>query len=228
MLTVAIGDIHGCLKELEQLVERVQKNFSDPIQWITIGDYVDRGPDSKGVIDFVRNLKAIALKGNHEDMLVKAYRGAPYQRYEWDQSYGRLTTPSFGVTKLEDIPLEYILWMERLPYFHIEYPAGDMQRVFVHAGIQRRYPVTMQSQNRDYMIWARDEFLLDERMDGGYVVHGHTPVCHLVGVTNRCSNRVNLDLGCCFGGLLTAAVFQCNRAQPVYTVSHTGKVSAFE
>lgn len=218
-ITVAIGDVHGCLDQLKALVGHVRTEFPDnEIQWIFVGDYIDRGPDSRGVIQFVNELpNTIALKGNHEDMLTTAWRSSDgYRQAQWDHEYGKITCKSFDVEQCGDIPMSYIRWMEERPYYHQD----SMGRVFVHAGIQRNLPLSMTAQSKQYMIWARHEFMLDPD-PSVFVIHGHTPV---FGGPDLHHNRVNIDTGCVYGGLLTAAVFGSNSIKPSHFIFHTGAV----
>lgn len=216
-LTVAIGDVHGCLEELERLVKQVRSFYEgQEIKWVFIGDYVDRGPDSKGVIDYVRDMgvdeEVVALMGNHEDMMVDAYEGRHTQ--DWTYQYGEITCPSFAFGNIGDVDKEYIDWMAALPLYH-----WDGLRTFCHAGIYRPHeyvvdiPAMLKKQTKQALIWIRHEFLNDERMSGGFVVHGHTP---FEGDRPQLhQNRLNLDTACCFGGVLSCAVFNDNDVFPI-------------
>lgn len=219
-LTIAISDVHGCLKELKQLVEHCYRLLpNNNLKFIFLGDYVDRGPDSKGVIDYVRQLNAIALLGNHEDMMLEAIGNLSYSS-EWRRHYGYITLPSFGVHQPFDTPQEYVTWMKELPYFY-----NDGLRTFVHAGIQRDRPLTMDEQNCNFMVWARHEFLNDPREEGGFVVHGHTPL--MTNKPDLRKNRINIDTGCVFGGRLTAAIFGSKAVQPTHYIQDDGTFVAF-
>lgn len=220
-LTVAIGDVHGELDKLKALLQACKEHLARAdVQYIFLGDYIDRGPDSKGVIDLVREMNAITLVGNHETMLLEAIDGGNLLQYQWDHSYGKITTYSFGVETCLGIPVEYTTWMRSLPYFH-----NDSLRTFVHAGIQRWRPILESTQSKDYMTWARDEFMNDPSLEGGFVVHGHTPRPGCPPDLRE--NRLNLDTGACFGGLLSAAVFDGKKPGPTHFIQHTGQLVAF-
>lgn len=220
--TLAIGDVHGCLDELKALVEHFNKSFDDTVEKriVFIGDYIDRGADSKGVIDYIQELEklmsVIALMGNHEQMIVDAYFGDNHDEYEWTASYDH-TLKSFGVESVSEIPKAYIQWMADRPYFR-----NDGLRTYVHAGIQRSLRLSMETQNPSYMIWARDEFMYDMRKDGGFVVHGHTP--QFDPWPDFRGNRLNLDTAAVFGNVLTGAVFDDVNAYPTHFINHQGKV----
>jgi serine/threonine protein phosphatase 1 len=221
MITLAIGDVHGELTKLKQLIAVARDKAPRISKVVFIGDYIDRGEDSKGVIDYVRSLpNAIALKGNHEDMLVHAYRGQDYQQYQWDHAYGHITCQSFGVANCWDIPVEYIRWMEDLPYFH-----NDGLRTFVHAGIQRGVSLSMTAQSKEYMIWARNEFLLDTDPAGGFVVHGHTP--RVDKCPDLYPNRVNIDNGAVFGASLCGVLFDDIQDTPTHAIWSDGRFFPF-
>lgn len=201
MRIAAIGDVHGCLDQLQQLLEHVKKH--QPEQYIFIGDYVDRGPQIKEVvqfiIDFQKQNNVITLMGNHEDMLLQGMHD-----HQTDVSYQGRILP------------EHLIWFRELPIYHID----DQGRVYVHAGINRGLP--MKHQSRSYMLWARDEFYFDNRSDGRFVVHGHTPL--MLPFPDLKENRVNLDTGCVFGYVMSAAIFEDDQIQPKYLINNLGKV----
>lgn len=219
IVTVAIGDVHGHLDKLTALVSHCRDRFEQVgLKFVFIGDYVDRGPDSKGVIDFVRTLpNTVTLKGNHEDMMFGAATST-YGMSDWMATYGHITMPSFGVQHIYDTPQHYLTWMNALPFYHT-----DGLRTYVHAGIQRR--VSLINQNRSFMIWARDEFMSDTSDNGGFVVHGHTPLSS--GRPDLRKNRINLDTGACFGGPLTGAVFTAKQVPPSHYIQNDGTFKAF-
>lgn len=219
MKTLAIGDTHGECERLKKLVSvGLSYEPNDVTRIVFIGDYIDRGPDSKGVIDYVRKLsedfEVIALMGNHEQMLWQAYYGDNHDQYEWKASYGHTCT-SFGVEEIYDIPREYIDWMKERPYFF-----HDGLRTFVHAGIQRTLDLNMRVQSPQYMVWARDEFMFDMRKAGGFVVHGHTPQFN--PWPDHRGNRLNLDTAAVFGNDMTAAIFNDTDVRPTHFVNEHG------
>ena len=226
-LTVAIGDVHGELDKLNSLLEYIQHYLNGTcsqhdLSYVFLGDYIDRGPDSKGVIDVVRRMQqegnTIALLGNHEDMMLQALRDARYQS-DWHQSYGHITMNSFKEnSRVWDTPKEYIDWMNSLPLFH-----KDDKRTYVHAGFYRALPI--EQQTRHVLVWIREEFLNDPTMDGGFVVHGHTP--KFTGVPDLRSNRVNVDTGAVFGEVLSAVVFNEDQTHSTHYINSDGAFKAF-
>lgn len=205
MLTFAIGDIHGCLDLLVDLLARIDREAAGrPYRLICLGDYIDRGPDSAGVVAALRGRQAgaepgrvIYLKGNHEDMLLRALR-RPDAVEHWLRNGGRETLESFGVRRAEDVPSDILEWVGRCPTAY-----EDERRCFVHAGLNPAYDRASQ---RDVdRLWIRDEFLAVDHDFGRYVVHGHTPLRE--GRPDVRRHRVNLDTGAVYGGRLTAAIF---------------------
>jgi serine/threonine protein phosphatase 1 len=179
---------------------------------VFLGDYIDRGPDSRGVLDFLIDLQSrrpdavTCLCGNHEDMALNAI-GDPSQIPQWVIfNGGDKALRSFGVTRPSDVPARYIDWMRSLKT-HID----DGVRFFVHAGIDPDRPLDQQS--RHDMLWMREPFLSDLRDFGRFIVHGHTPLRS--GRPDLRLNRVNVDTAAVLGGPLTAAVFHDNIAAPI-------------
>lgn len=223
LITVGVGDVHGESDKLDSLIINVERARDQlypgaNIRWVFIGDYIDRGWDSKGCIDRVINLNALALMGNHEKMLLDAYDG--FYTADWMHSYGDPTCPSFGVHHVREIPGEYITWMRSLSYFY-----HDGIRTFVHAGIDRRIE-SLEKQHPETLIWIRDKFLYDSSPNGGFVVHGHTP--KIGGLPDLKHNRVNLDTGAVFGGELSAAIFTDEKPEPQYFVTASGHLGKAE
>jgi serine/threonine protein phosphatase 1 len=112
MRTLAIGDIHGCLRALDTLLDQVSPTRDDRI--VTLGDYVDRGPDSRGVLDRLLDLQAtgqlIPLRGNHDEMMVNARDH--FDHSMWLACGGKQTLASYGISDLEDIPEEHWAFLE--------------------------------------------------------------------------------------------------------------------
>lgn len=169
-----IGDIHGCYKLLRKLLEEANYN-SERDRLIFIGDYIDRGPDSLQVLELIMELVsrgAIALLGNHEEMLLSAY-SKPERMIPWLMNGGSATLASFGINNrseagIKEIPLRFITFLENLPLYH---ETDDY--VFVHAGLDP----TMQNPketNKYALLWIREEWL-SCKYRGKKVIFGHTP-----------------------------------------------------
>jgi serine/threonine protein phosphatase 1 len=209
-LTYAIGDIHGCRKHLELLLAKIEAHAAGrPHQIITCGDYVDRGPDSKGVLDLlISRPDIIQIMGNHEEMLLEARDGGWGDRAHWMKHGGAQTCASFGVESALGIPAKYIDYLRNgLKLYH-----EDEHRVFVHAGISPSRP-NMETQPRFVMLWVRDEFLMLQDKFFKYVVHGHTP--RVDGMPDILHNRANIDTMCFSTGHLTCVAFDRNPGPPI-------------
>ena len=212
-ITFAIGDIHGCLEKLRRLVEACEACAGGrPARYVFLGDYIDRGRHSRGVVEFLMRRQqaqpgmVVCLKGNHEQMAIMAHdsdRAMPM----WLQNSGASTQRSYRRSngRIEEA---HLAWLRALPLCH-----DDGRRFFVHAGIDLTVPLDQQS--ADVMLWMREPFLTDcDKVDcGRFIVHGHTPL--MTGRPELCRRRVNLDTAAVVGGPLTAAVFDDTRAEPV-------------
>lgn len=212
----AIGDVHGYRQQLQALEAEILADGTAIAgeKWIiNLGDYVDRGPDSAGVIDHLltplpQGWQRIALVGNHDDILLQ-YLDDPKTLGWWLLEGGAETMESYGVdvdrvldgprpeTTLRDtfrvrIPDEHLEFLSALPVA-LSLPGW----FFVHAGIRPGVPLDMQSE--EDLIWIRSPFLETQRQDGVTVVHGHTPGREPF-VT---AWRVGLDTHCFFSGTLT-------------------------
>ena len=179
-----IPDIHGCAKTLKVLLENIlQVTKHDALYFL--GDYIDRGPDSKGVIDYLMRLQQEEytvhfLKGNHEDMCVKAFEadqkkkflgGKHSEQKTWEAVGAMETLKSFGVKHPREIPQEYIDWMNAcVPYIELE------NFVLVHAGMN--FQIDNPFEDTKSMMWTR-RFKVDyTKSNGKKIIHGHIPVDH--------------------------------------------------
>ncbi|MFC2107352.1 metallophosphoesterase family protein [Bacteroidota bacterium] len=180
-----IPDIHGCAKTLKSLLDfHVKPTKHDMLYFL--GDYIDRGPDSKGVIDIIRKLQddeynVRLLKGNHEDYLIKAYaaeserksflgiKSKNRMKEEWKKYGGKETLESFGVKDLKDIPIEYIDWLAKLELF-IE--LDDF--VLVHAGLNFNNDDPFEDEHA--ILWLRDFKPQPEKINMRTLIHGHVPI----------------------------------------------------
>jgi len=211
-LTYAIGDIHGSLDKLHTLFVRCEEHAAGrPMTLVLLGDYIDRGPYSAGVVDFVMALQGergdavVTLLGNHEAMALAVIDGvspAPL----WLTQGGDATLESYGVTSAGEIPRAHVEWLRSL---RLSYDDG--RRFFVHAGFNPGKP--LDAQDDDDLIWIREPFLSCRHDFGRLIVHGHTPLAN--GIPDLRANRLNLDTAAVFGGPLTAAVFDDVQIEPI-------------
>jgi serine/threonine protein phosphatase 1 len=219
----AIGDVHGRADLLEKLLRDIQKDavggsFKDRPILVLLGDYIDRGFQSKEVIDLllgelVSPFETYFLKGNHEAAMLQ-FLNEPAIGPRWAEFGGAETLVSYGVrpprmrTSMDEwaiasdelnrvIPQEHLDFLVRL---QLSVRIGDY--LFVHAGV--RPGVDLGSQSEHDLLWIREEFLNDSRPLGAVVVHGHTPAAR----PHRDSRRVGIDTGAYLSGRLTAARFE--------------------
>ena len=168
MRTLAIGDIHGCLNALETLVDFVGLQESDLV--ITLGDYVDRGSDSKGVIDYLIELKkkynVIHLKGNHEELMELACE-TRMDRLMWTNVGGLSTMLSYDVTNPSDIPREHWEFFDTCKMYY-----ETDTHIYVHGGLEPEIP--LEDQPDEALLWLRIEEL-QPHMSGKTIICGHTP-----------------------------------------------------
>jgi serine/threonine protein phosphatase 1 len=220
MLTYAIGDIHGSYTKLRNLLDHcLAHRGANEYRLVFLGDYVDRGPHSRDVVEYLIKTQAEApdrvacLKGNHEEMLLTAANGGDAE--PWLYNGGDTTLASYGVGRADEILPAHLKWLEALPL-----AITDEQRFFVHAGVRPGVP--LQQQSRSDLLWIREPFLSDPRDHGLYVVHGHTPIRSRVPELRP--NRLNLDTGAYFGGPLTAAGFDEFAVGPIVFITDDGTV----
>lgn len=196
---LAIGDIHGCLDKLIELLNRMGPGRTDTI--VFLGDYIDRGPDSRGVVEVILGLrqsvpKTICLRGNHEDMFLTVYTEG-----EGELAFlcngGGATLASYDITIREalqgrGIPEGHVSFFSSLPLY---YETGEY--LFVHAGL--RPGLSLADQSPEDLLWIREEFICSDWDFGRTVVFGHTPRREPL-VTSR---RIGIDTGAVYGGFLT-------------------------
>jgi serine/threonine protein phosphatase 1 len=219
----AIGDIHGQLAMLEEALARIEADGGPDARIVFLGDYTDRGPDSRGVIERLMQGQAegrnwICLKGNHDrmfSMFLEEYPRNDSQLlvgYHWlhERLGGIETLQSYGVEVSEGDRIYQVHKRARaaVPQAHLAFLAAlqpclqEGGLLFVHAGIRPGLPLEQQSE--DDLIWIRQEFLNDERAHPWLVVHGHTPAKQ----AEHRVNRINLDSGAGYGRPLSTAVFE--------------------
>lgn len=206
MRTIVIGDIHGCYEELKQLIVDLKDNREynkDTDRLIFLGDYIDRGKDSRKVIEYIKELQeennnVIALMGNHEkmciDFMARSYDGWLYNGYI-------PTIDSYGSYKELE---KDIGWMRSLPLYY-----EDENFIYVHAGINPNKPL---EQNSEFeLLWQREDFIYNRTKINKTVIFGHTP-SQLMTDSDKpyktSAGHIGIDTGCVFGGYLTALIIK--------------------
>jgi serine/threonine protein phosphatase 1 len=217
----AIGDVHGCNSILQLLLASIDEHLTvfpsrRPIL-VFLGDYVDRGPNSRQAIDQLislqRHKEVIFLKGNHESYLL-AFLKQPAILSKWIQFGGLDTLRSYGLipgNHFDPKEQEYLATALRLSLDktgHLQF-LDQLQTsfvcedfFFVHAGVRPGMPLDQQSE--EDLLWIREDFLHYGGDFGKIVVHGHTPVPQ----PEVCSNRINIDTGAYATGRLTCLIIQ--------------------
>lgn len=175
-----IPDIHGCAKTVKALLENLLKVTRED-ELFFLGDYIDRGPNSKNVIDYLMDLreggyKTHFLKGNHEDYCLQAWEAdqkphlfKPSVQKAWENVGATETLKSFGVKRPKDIPMKYIEWMQQLEYY---YELKDY--ILVHAGMN--FKEENPFEDTYSMMWTRNFKVDFGKSNGRRIIHGHIPV----------------------------------------------------
>ena len=200
----AIGDIHGCAAKLELLLNRLPFDREHDTL-VFLGDYLDRGPDTKGVLDQICQLRAdgvhiVPLMGNHEYLLLEYHRSGDQALLPYLRRLGlKNTLESYGgaslaeLTSLDFMPKEHRDFLASLlPYWETE------EYIFVHAGLRHDQPLA--EQDISDLCEVREPFLSDERDYGRRVIFGHTPFATPL----LTPFRTGIDTGAAYGNLLTA------------------------
>ena len=230
----AIGDVHGRLDLLAELLNRIEAHSDSlptprNLHIIQLGDLIDRGAHSAEVLRFAyeaqqKTDRFVVLQGNHEYLLLRALSGERGMLRAWMRTGGRQTLESFGIVPPERgadeeaaiaqikraIPAYLLSWIENLP---LTAQSGDY--FFCHAGI--RPGVALKRQSRDDLLWIRDQFLEDTTPHPAVIVHGHT-------VTEEVElrpNRIGIDTGAYESGVLSALYLEGTEREIIATTSAT-------
>ncbi len=220
MRVYAVGDVHGRADLLAGLLAAIDSDITrhPPARTIHVflGDYIDRGPASRQVIDLViargRSHETVTLKGNHETYAAQ-FINDPLVLEEWRLFGGLQTLMSYGLRPSVNAgEAEQRELAERfataLPPSHADFLAGLRTSFscgdyfFVHAGVKPGVP--LEQQHEADLLWIRDDFLLHEKDFGKMVVHGHTPVRE----PDFRANRINIDTGAYATGKLTCLIIE--------------------
>lgn len=211
----AIGDVHGRLDLLERMLDEINRDRQQtgPARdyLILLGDVIDRGPDSRGVVECLmalpKDMRAVFLMGNHEEMMLRVLQGESEAVHQWLTFGGYEFAQSYGVEvgKLAALyPVDAAAIIRaKVPQAHLDFiedfadsfTFGDY--LFVHAGL--RPGRTLAEQDTQDLRWIRDEFIDDDSDHGCMVVHGHT----ISGQVQEMENRIGIDTGAYQTGVLT-------------------------
>lgn len=217
----AIGDIHGCAALLDTLHDAIAADLlarpvADPTL-VHLGDYIDRGPDSAGVVERLLTpgrlpgAQSVHLMGNHEAMLLAAL-GDPDMLPTWLANGGDATLASWGIAIPDDDPADAD-WFARVPSAHLDWLQRLRLRheidgyLFVHAGVRPDRALDRSSTHD--LLWIREPFLSWPGRLQRVVVHGHTPSPS----PSIRAHRIGIDTGAVFGGSLTCAVLEEDRVR---------------
>jgi len=212
---LAIGDIHGCFNALKTLLDFIELRDDDTI--ITLGDYIDRGPDSRAVLDLIieldRSHQLVPLRGNHEVMLLDARTKSSWLR-PWLSNGGDATLRSYAVAKgeegsFDDIPAEHYAFLEKrlLRYYECD------THFFVHGGVDAK--TALEDQTDPTLYWRRFRNL-EPHYSGKIMVCGHTP--QLTGFPSGNDHSICIDTFVYGDGWLTCldvgpgTIWQANEA----------------
>lgn len=238
MQSYAIGDIHGHLSLLKGVHDLIAADMArhGPGRVVHLGDLVDRGPDSAGVIDYLSRGVAegqdwVVLKGNHDRMFARFIADPsdpepglnPELGWLHPRLGGTATLASYGVHAPGDRPIAPVHAdaVAAVPQAHLAFLASRpvWQRIgevlFVHAGI--RPGIAIEDQTETDLVWIREPFLSDRASHGPLVVHGHTAI----DVPTHYGNRVNVDTSAAYGGPLSAIVIE---GRDVFHLTPQGRV----
>ncbi len=200
MRRFAISDIHGCARTFGALLNKIDLRPEDELY--LLGDFIDRGPDSKGVLDKIIQLQNLGYKihctlGNHEEMLLQSISSSRDIEQMWWKNGGETTLNSFNATLVEDIPEVYIKFIDEM---HICLILEDY--ILVHAGLNFNCPDPLEDETP--MVWIRDWYGDIDRawLKDRVIVHGHTPIPqtriykHIIEIEDL--PVIDIDNGCVY------------------------------
>lgn len=194
----AVGDIHGCYDKLMALMDKIDIDFDTDIL-VFLGDYIDRGPSSFEVVEYLVALKklfpnTVFLKGNHEEMLENYLSGIDKMTYLVNG--GQQTLDSYlSRPRQSDDPL---IPQEHLDFFNSLFLYYETENyIFVHAGLKNN--VSLEEQNAEDLLWIRNKFIQTKHDFGKQIVFGHTPLPEPL----LQPNKIGIDTGAVYGNKLT-------------------------
>lgn len=205
---IIVGDIHGCFKTLRSLLEdKIKIRKEDKLFFV--GDFIDRGPSSREVLDYLidlkwRGFKVLPIRGNHEDMLLQAAEDESYL-HAWFNNGAEYTLKSFDAPEenifdyesIRHIPQRYLQFIINMPYYHEE---DDF--VVCHAGLN--FKAEKPFSDIQAMLWTRDFQYDPEKINNRKLIHGHTPM-PMVRIEKILRDKnakvINIDAGCVYKDL---------------------------
>ncbi|MBP1965932.1 metallophosphoesterase family protein [Paenibacillus aceris] len=230
--TLVVSDIHGCVDEFKQLLVKVNFNAEED-QLVLLGDYVDRGPDSRGAVEYVMSLVrekgAIALKGNHDQRFVDVLGEVdPLTEMKFFEHGGIQTFQSFCGSNNLDLKQskerilgtcrDHIDFLSSLPLFH-----EDEGHIYVHAGLNPTYIDWKTQPERDF-LWIRAPFVQQRTVVKKTVVFGHTPAKDIHGKADVWFDRdkIGIDGGCAYGFQINCLEIKGNNQYTTHSVASKG------
>ena len=208
-MRIAVGDIHGCYKSLRKLLEE-KIGISKHDEVYLLGDYIDRGPFSKQVLDYLLQLQEdgyqiFPLRGNHEEMLINAYLDQVSNNFMlWMMNGAETTFRSFGIesyskmgeASMNELPEAHLSFIRHMPYY---YMLDNF--ILVHAGID--FSIEHPFEDVRSMVWCRDCENDLQASGNRTVIHGHTPIplsSIQEDLMKGIGKEINLDAGCVYKG----------------------------
>ncbi len=190
---IAIGDIHGCCKTFKKLlIENLKITRPDVIY--LLGDYIDRGPDSKGAIDFILHLRSEGfqihtLRGNHEQMLLDLIHDN-FEKRIWLDNGGNATLKSFNISAANKLPEKYFSFFHQTQLY-----IQTNDYIFVHAGLNFYNEDIFE--DKEAMLWIRDFYPDQPVLGNRLLIHGHTQL-PLQAILDQKGNCIDIDGGCVY------------------------------
>jgi len=210
---IVVGDIHGCLGKLEEMMKRLEPTPGRD-QLVFLGDYIDRGENSRGVVEYLLGVRekypdTIFLMGNHEKMFIDFLAGVEQALFIHNgggstiRSYmGSMENPRVVMHRgLDAVALEQMVPRGHRTFFrdlHLYFETPDF--IMVHAGLRNGVP--LQKQTADDLVWIREEFIYSELDFGKRVIFGHTPFVRPLVLPNK----IGIDTGAVYGNALTCVI----------------------
>lgn len=206
----AIGDIHGCIRAFEILLDTIKPNKQDKL--VLLGDYINKGPDSKAVVDKVvwligNGFQVKALRGNHEQMLLNALKNTSANK-QFIEKGGDHTLANFQIEKVDEMPKNYVDFFQQLSFYH-----KHGKYLFVHGGFNQQLANPFDDEY--FMLWKCNKEYNHVKLKDKMIIHGHCPIPENTfneQFSKNKTNCINLDSGCVYGrkdgfGRLTA--YEC-------------------